>query len=263
MTLTFPVLFGLQLNLFLMVFMRMNGLFLFNPIMGRENVPVPIRLGLGFLCALVVTPTLTDIKVEINNYVQLIVMSLGEIFIGLAIGVIVALIVYTVQVAGELIDAQMGLTLAQIYDPRTGANMSLFGIFFNIIMICGFFIGGAHLSLISFISDSFRLVAPGAVVPTQQSMRFIFAMGKDYFEFGLRLAIPVVAVEVISQLAIGMIMKAVPSVNIFTIGMHLTALVGLLILFVTMTAIVTACGQLITFLIEKAAEVIKLIAAGT
>ncbi|HEX2937551.1 MAG TPA: flagellar biosynthetic protein FliR [Ruminiclostridium sp.] len=263
MTLTFPVLFGIQLNLFLLVFMRMSGAFIFNPILGRENIPMQIRAALGFVCALVVTPTLTDIKVEINSLVQLVVMSLGELLIGLSLGVIVSIIIYVVQLAGELIDAQMGLAMAQMYDPRTGVNMPLFGILFNIIMIFCFFLSGAHLSLITFVSDSFRLVSPGAVVPTQQSMHFIVALGKDYFELGFRIAIPVTAVEVISQLSIGMLMKAVPSINVFTIGMYVTALVGIIIIFVTLTAIVTACGQLTTYLIEKSAEVIKLIATGT
>lgn len=263
MALTFPVFFGIQVNLWLLVFMRMSGAFIFNPILGRENVPMKIRAGLGFLCTLVVAPTISDIKVEISNYVQIVVMGLGELFIGLAIGVIVSIIIYVVQVAGELIDAQMGLAMARMYDPHTGTSMSLFGVLFNIIMIVSFFIGGAHLALISFISDSFRLIAPGAVVPTTQSAHFIVSLFKDYFEFGLRLAIPVSAIEIICQIALGMLMKAVPSINVFTVGMHITVLVGIVILFVTLTAIITACGQLVTFLVEKAAEVIRLIGAVT
>jgi flagellar biosynthesis protein FliR len=262
MTLSLPVISGFSMDLFLLVFMRMSGMFIFNPILGRENMPMLLRAALGFICALVVTPTLAGVTVQINGVVQFIVMSLGELFIGLATGVVVSIILYVVQLAGELIDMQMGLTMAKMYDPHTGVNMPLLGNFFNIIMVLCFFASDAHLSLISFITDSFHLISPGAVVPTQQSMHFIVSMGKDYFELGLRMAMPVVAIEVICQISIGMLMRAVPAINVFSIGMHLTALVGLIIVLLTMTSIVTMCGQLVTYMIEKVTEVIRLIGTG-
>lgn len=263
MSLSLPAISGISIELFLLVFMRMTGLFIFNPILGRENITMKLRAAMGFLCAVVVTPTLSDISVKIDSVVQLIVMSLGEIFIGLAVGVVVSILIYVVQLAGELIDMQMGLTMAKMYDARTGVNMPLLGSFFNLVIILCFFASNAHLSLISFLTDSFRLIAPGNVVPTSSSMHFIVSLLKDYFELGLRLAMPIVAIEVVTQIGIGLLMKAVPSINVFTIGMHVTALVGIVILVVTMTSIFTMCGQLITFMMEKVTQVIRLIGTGT
>lgn len=260
MAISLPVFSGISFDLFLLVFMRMSGMFIFNPILGRENIPILLRAALGFICALVVTPTLSGMSVHIGDIVQLIVMSLGELFIGLAIGVIVSTILYIVQFAGELIDMQMGLTMAKMYDPHTGVSMPLLGNLFNIVMILCFFASNAHLTLISYITDSFKLIAPGAVVPTQESLHFIISMVKDYFELGLRMAMPIIAIEIISQIAVGLLMRAVPSINIFSIGMHLTGLVGLLVVLITMTTIVTMCGQLVSYMIEKVAEVINLIA---
>lgn len=251
---------GFSFEVFLLVFMRMSGMFIFNPILGRENIPTLLRAAMGFICALVVTPTLSGVTVRIGDVAELIVMSLGELFVGLAVGVVVSTILYIVQFAGELIDMQMGLTMAKMYDPHTGVSMPLLGNFFNVVMILCFFASNAHLTLISYITDSFKLIAPGAVFPTQQSLHFVVALVKDYFELGLRMAMPVIAIEIISQIAIGMLMRAVPSINIFSIGMHLTALVGLVIVFITLTTIVTMCGQLITYMIEKVAQVIKLMA---
>lgn len=260
MTLSLPFLTGININLFLLVFMRMSGAFIFNPILGREDVPAYIRAALGLLCAVVVTPTLSGVTVNIGGIVQFMAMSLGEIFIGLVLGIVVSIVIYVVQFAGELIDMQMGLSMAQMYDPQTGVNMPIMGSLFNALMILCFFASDAQLSLLQFTTDSFRLIAPGAVMPTQQSLHFIVAMGSDYFQFGLRMAIPVVAIEVICQFAIGMLMRAVPSINVFSIGMHLTALIGIVIIMVTSTAIVAMCSQLISYMLEKTAEVIKLMA---
>lgn len=259
MTLSLPVISGVSIELFLLVFMRMSGLFLYNPILGRENIPLMLRAGLSLLCTFVVAPTLTGKTVVIRNLVELIVMSLGEIFIGIAIGIVVSILLYVVQLSGELIDMQLGLTMAKMYDVHTGVNMPLFGSFFNLIMILCFFTSNAHLSLARFLTDSFSLIAPGTVVPTTASMQYIVSLGSDYFELGLRLAMPIVAIEVVTQVGIGLLMKAVPSINVFTIGMHVTALVGIVLLVVTMTAIFTSCGQLVTFMLEKVTKVIRLI----
>lgn len=260
MSLSIPTLTGLNIGLFILVFMRMSGAFIFNPILGRENVPLTLRAAMGLICAFIITPTLTGVTAHINGYVDLIVQSLGELFIGIAIGILISIVIYMVNLAGELIDAQMGLTMAQTYDPRTGVNMPMMGSLFNIIIIFCFFASNAHLTLISFVNDSFRLIAPGTVFPTTQSLQFIVSLGKDYFEFGLRVALPVVAIEVVCNIAMGMLMRAVPSINVFSIGMHLTALVGILIIFVTSTAIVTICGQFISYAIDKTAELIRLLA---
>lgn len=259
MSFSLPFVSGMNIYLFILVFMRMSGAFIFNPILGRENIPVNLRAALGLLCAIIITPTLTGMTTQVNGIIELIAASLGELFIGLALGVIISIIIYVVQLAGELIDMQMGLTMAQMYDSSSSVNMPLFGSIFNIIVVLVFFVSNAHLALISFFNDSFRFIAPGTFVPTMKSMQFIVSLGKDYFDFGFRMALPVVAIEVVAHFAIGMLMRAVPSINIFSIGMSLAALIGIVLIFVTTTAIVTMCSQLITYMLEKSAEFIKLV----
>jgi flagellar biosynthesis protein FliR len=262
MTISFPVLSALNINIFLLVFVRMSGAFLFNPILGRQNVPVMLRAALGFLCAIVITPTLTGVSVEINGVVQMMVMSLGELFIGMTLGIVVSVVIYVVQLAGEQIDAQMGLTMSKMYDAHSGVNMPIMGSFFNLIIIFCFFAANAHLTLMAFVTDSFRLIAPGAVFPTEQSLHFVVNLLGDYFKLGLQMAIPVIAVEIVCQIALGLLMRTVPTINIFAIGLQIEMLVGLVLMIVTIAAIVVLCGQLITFMVEKSAEVIRLMATG-
>lgn len=262
MTITFPVLSALNINLFLLVFLRMSGAFLFNPILGRQNVPMLLRAALGLLCAVVITPTLTGISVQIHDVVQLMVMGLGELFVGMTLGILVSVVIYVVQLAGEQIDAQMGLTMSKMYDAHSGVNMPIMGSFFNLIIIFCFFSANAHLTLIAFATDSFRLIAPGGVFPTQQSLHFVVDLMGDYFRLGLQMAIPVIAVEIVCQIALGLLMRTVPTINIFAIGLQIEMLIGLVLMLVTISAIVVLCGQLITFMVEKAAELLRLMATG-
>lgn len=258
MSVTVPILSGGTLSLFLLVLLRMTGLFVFNPVLGREEIPVMLRAGLGLLCALVVLPTI-GAQADVNSVPQLVVEGLGELFVGAGLGVLLGLVIYVVQLAGELIDMQMGLTMAQMYDAHSNVNMPLFGNFFNFIVLIVFFAGNAHLALISFMSDSFKLIPPGTVQLRAGALQFAAQLGRDYFDFGFRMALPVLAVEVVCQIAMGLLMRAVPTISVFSIGMHLTALVGLVLLMLTAGQLTDMCGKLVTFGMEKAAEWVKLL----
>ena len=247
-----------NIDLFLLVFMRMSGAFLFNPILGRNNVPVILKGAFALLCAFLVTPALDASKVQVNGLVQLTFSCFLELGIGLALGVLIGGLFAVVAVAGELIDWQMGFSMANIYDPAGGISMPVVGSVFNAVLLIVFFAGNAHLSLLRMIADSFRAVAPGTVFPTQKSAQFIVNMGGDLLQLGLRLALPVIAVELVTQFALGILMKAVPQINVFTVGIQLQAIIGILMLVIALPIVAALCGKLSDYILEKSAELFRL-----
>lgn len=253
---TIPV---LNIDLFLLVFMRITGFIILNPIFGRTSVPNLLKVALSLLIASIITPTL-GVTVSINGFLPMVVAALLELSIGLAIGVVINILFAVVTMAGEFVDMQMGLGMAMMYDPGSGINMPVMGGFFNIIMMVVFFAGNAHLALLSLISDSFKAIAPGTAYPTAQSSQFIASMGKDMFELGLRMAIPVIAVEIIGIIAIALLMKAVPQINIFTVGIQIQAIIGIIIVLLAAPVITALCDRLTAFILEKSAEFIRLMA---
>lgn len=250
--------FGLfNIDLFLLVFMRMTGFIIFNPIFGRSTVPTIFKVAFSLLFASVVTPTL-HIFVSIDGILPMLMAALSELAVGLAIGVLINIIFSVVTLAGEMIDMQMGLSMAMVYDPGSSVNMPIMGNFFNVILMVVFFSGNAHLALLSLLADSFRAVAPGTVFPTAQSAQFIVGMGKDLFDLGLRMAVPVLAVEIIGIVAIGLLMKAVPQINIFSVGIQIQTIIGIIIVLLAAPVITALCNRLTSFLLEKSAELIRL-----
>jgi flagellar biosynthetic protein FliR len=238
--------------------MRISGAIIFNPLLGRNNVPVILKGALSLIIAFLLTSTLGTLKIQMNGIVQFTVSCLLELGVGLAIGVLISAIFSVVLIAGEVIDLQMGFSMSVFYDPKSGINMPIVGSLFNALLIMVFFAGNAHLSLFSLVADSFKLIPPGTGFPTIKSAQFIILMFKDVFELGLRLAVPILAVELVVQIAMGILMRAVPQINIFTVGIQIQTLAGLIMIHVTIPVIVTLCGRLSDFIIEKSVELVKL-----
>lgn len=247
----------INIDLFLLVFMRITGFILLNPIFGRSSVPNLLKVAFSFLFAIIVTPTI-NVTVNIDGVVQMIFAAVIELCIGLAIGVIMNIVFAVVTVAGEYVDMQMGLGMAMMYDPNSRVNMPIMANFFNILLIVVFFAGNAHLALLSLLADSFKAIPPGTAYPTAQSAQFIVAMGKDMFELGLRMAIPVISIEIIGLVAIALIMKAVPQINIFTVGIQIQSIIGIVVILLAAPLLTVLCDRLTAYVLEKTAELIKL-----
>lgn len=247
-----------NIDLFLLVFMRMSGVILFNPLLGRNNVPVTLKGAFALICAFLITPTLDASQSQMSGVVQLTFCCLSELVIGLALGVLLSGLFAVVAIAGEMIDLQMGFSMANMYDPGAGINMPVVGSFFNAMLIMTFFASNAHLSLIRLVGDSFSAIAPGTAFPTQKSAEFIVNMGGDMLQMGLRMALPVIAIEMITQMALGILMKAVPQINVFTVGIQLQAVIGIVLLLIAVPVLATLCGRLSDYMIEKSAELLRL-----
>jgi flagellar biosynthetic protein FliR len=112
--------------------------------------------------------------------------------------------------------------------------------------------------MFNLIIDSFRVIPAGTGFPTVKSAQFIVNMGADIFNMGLRFAIPILAIEIISQVMMGILMRAVPQINIFTVGIQVQTIIGILMLLIAIPTFVALDGRLCDFIIEKITELIKL-----
>lgn len=251
--------FANQINLYLLVFMRMSGMILFNPIFGRKNVPVLLRGALSLALAVPVSMTLSVTGIAVANVVQLFGMCASELLVGFGIGVILSALFSVVLLAGEAIDLQMGFSMANLYDPASQVSMPVVGSFLNALLIMTFLASNAHLALVKLFSDSFRAFPPGTASFSSKTFQFIAVMGGDVFSMGLRLALPLIAVEFVLQIVMGILMRASPQINIFSVGIQLQTLIGLALLMLLVPVMVTLFGRLSDYILEKCVEWMRLI----
>lgn len=216
-----------ELTLFLFITARMSGCILFNPILGPKSVPSVVRSGMVMVLSVFVF-SFTEQTVEIPvTIAELAVRLLLEMAVGLVLGLVMEFFLYIPQMAGLIIDTQMGMTMNQIYDATSQANLSATSILFKVMMMLLFFAENGHHTLLRIILTSGEVVRFGAA----SFGNSVYAAGLKLFiectVLSIKLCLPLLAAELIGQLGMGVLMKVIPQINVFAINIELKVLVGL------------------------------------
>jgi flagellar biosynthetic protein FliR len=228
--------------LFLMVFARMAGMLLFNPILGKRHVPAQIKMGLALLCAFILTPAFDSVPYIPAAPVPLVLGFLKELLIGFGCGFVISLFLAAALMAGEMIDMQLGMSMSRIYDPQSNVSMPLTGTVYNLMFGLMFFAADGHLALIRLIADSFALIPPGPVLPNLTSGPALSSLFGDMLSMAVRMALPVIAMELFCELGLGILMRTVPQINIFAAGLQLKLLAGLVMVVAMLSGTAGALG---------------------
>ena len=221
-----------ELTAFLYIMSRISGFILFNPLLGRRNIPDPFRVGMTLVLS-VFTASLTVQTVSVPvGIVELAVRMLLELAVGFLLGMVANIFFYIPQLAGSIIDTQMGMTMNQMYDPGTSANMSVTGQILNALMTLLFFAAGGHLTLLRIFLTSGELVPYGQVAIGLPAYELLLELFVECTVLGIKLSMPILAAELIAQVGMGVLMKVIPQINVFAINIELKVIVGLALLLV-------------------------------
>lgn len=222
-------------ELFLLVMMRMTGLVVFNPVFGRRNVPNMLKAALAFMLAVVAglpmePATGEELALYTSNVVMFMLLAAKELIFGYLIGLIVNMYFSIVTIAGEIMDLQMGLSMSRMYDPGSNIQMPLAGSFFNIALIFMFFITNSHMSMIQMTVISFDISPVMSFHFNSSIGASIFNLFAHVFMLSLKFAFPIMAAELVAETGIGIIMRAVPQINVFVVGVQLKVIVAIFIM---------------------------------
>ena len=220
-----------ELTLFLYVSARVSGFILFNPILGRANIPAAFRTGMALVLSWFVMGVTRQEVPAPTGVVELLIHLLLEMALGFLLGMAVNFFFYIPQLAGQMIDTQMGMTMNQMYDAGSQANMSVTGMILNILMTLLFFAAGGHLTLIRIFLTSEEIVPLGAVSIGVPAYQYLLELFIQCTILAVKLCMPIMVAELIAQVGMGVLMKVIPQINIFAINIDLKVLIGLSLLF--------------------------------
>ena len=219
---------------YLMVTARISGIFTFNPIFSRQNVPTRIKVGLTLVLSVVTMAYMNNELTYTVSGIPAFVMTLGkELLIGLILGFLVNLILTVIIYAGELMDTQIGFGMAKAMDPMTGVQMPLFANLFYYLFILYFFIVGGHLKYIELFITSYDILHLDYSF-TPQTLNLVYFIASylgTVITLAVKFAMPIIASELITEFVIGVMMKAVPTIQIFVVNIQLKIVIGMLVLF--------------------------------
>lgn len=223
-----------ELTLFLFVTARVSGFILFNPILGRTNIPASFRSGMVLVLSVFVTSVSEQQPPEPSGVMEFAVLMMLEMAIGFLLGMAVNFFFYIPQLAGSMIDTQMGMTMNQMYDPGASANLSVTGQLLNTLMLLLFFAGGGHLTLLRIFLTSEEIVPFGQVSIGLPAYDLLLQLFVECTLLAVKMCMPVLAAELIAQVGMGVLMKVIPQINVFSINIELKVIVGLTLLLVLM-----------------------------
>ena len=224
------------LTLFLMVTGRMTGFVVFNPLLGRRGVPNLVKAGFVLLLSLCVY-SMTNQQLQMpGTLLGLAFTFLMELFLGYALGLIVNFFFYIPLMAGSVIDMQMGLSMASTYDPASGIQVTATSTMLNVLMSLLFFAANGHHTLIRIFATSGLAVPFGGVALGENFYAAMIQIFIDCTILGVKLAMPVLAAEMMGQVGMGILMKVIPQINVFAINIELKVIVGLSMIIILMGA---------------------------
>lgn len=216
----------------LLVFSRVLGIFAFNPLLSRRNIPQIVKVVCCILISMIVIMVRQPEPVETGTVIGVyLAMLLKEGFVGAVLGFITDMFFYSVQMSGEIMDMQSGLGMAKVFDPGTNLQMSIMGSFVSFMMYLYFFVINAHLTYIELFVKSFDIIPLGFEGINPDLGISIVEYFSVVLTLVLKIAMPLIVSQTILQFCVGVLMKSVPQIQIMVINIQLKVGFGFLILF--------------------------------
>jgi flagellar biosynthetic protein FliR len=225
--------------------LRIGGFVLTAPIASETMVPARVKIVLTLALAVLLAP-LAPVPAQLSIFSGAGAWAaVQELLIGVAIGMVVQLAFDALTLAGQTISMTMGLGFATLIDPQRGANTAVLGQLFIIFAALTYLAINGHLVLLGALAKSFQTLPIGAAGIDRGFFWTVAAWGARVFEAGLLIALPAVAALVIVNLALGVVTRAAPQLNLFGVGFPVTMLAGYFVLLAGMDGVMSGISSLI------------------
>lgn len=213
----------------MMVFLRGLGLILLLPTLGSRPLPVTMRVAIAGLLAVLLYGIVPRAAALPEHNGGLIVVALGEVFLGLVFGFVGRLVFAAVDVAGRVLTQSIGLMAAPGIDAPTPASEPI-AAFLSTFAGLLFFLFGGHLGAMAAFARSFDFAAAGAPAFSEFAIEHMVRATGEVIELGFRMAAPFIAMDFLINLSFSVLGRAVPRMNVFIMSYPLRAMIGILLL---------------------------------
>lgn len=208
-----------------------------SPIFGRKNVPNMLKIGFCAVLTLVFLRGLKepDMYPVYTNLAQYTLICICELLFGAVMGYTLTVMFNLTLTAGGIMDYQIGFTMAGIYDAQAATQSSLTGSLLNYLLLINFFAVNGHLKLVDILYKTMDLVPIGYSQISPAIMYVAAEVVSKSFLLSVMVSMPVLAAGMVLEMAMGILIRTVPQLNMFIVGIPLKIVVGLTIMILSMT----------------------------
>lgn len=209
---------------------RILGLIAASPLLGNAAVPASVKISLGVMLAMIIAPTVPALPATDPMSLPGLLILTQEMLVGLAMGFTIRIVFAAIEMVGEISSLTMGLGFASFFDPQTRGRSSAISQFLVMVSTLLFLSVNAHLVLLAALAESFISLPISAQPIHSGGFQQLAAWGAEIFRSGVQISLPIVAALLLTNVALGILTRAAPQLNIFGIGFPVTLGVGLLVL---------------------------------
>ena len=223
-----------QFQILLLLFVRTIGILAVAPVFGHRAIANQTKAGLAMVLALVLFPAVPITLVVTSDLLPYFFIAIRELIMGMMFGFVTRLVFIAVQFAGEVIGIDVGFGIVNVIDPLSAEQISIIGTFKNLIALVVFLMIDGHHTILQGLAASFEMVPLGGIQFSELLARGLISMTADVFVMAIKMAAPVITALFLTSVALGIIARTVPQMNVFIVGFPLKIGMGMAMLAVSL-----------------------------
>ena len=241
-----------HVEFYLLVLIRITSFVIGAPFFGYQTIPMKIRLSIGMLLSLVAFQTVPVVELHYVGVLGFSVLVLKEMMVGLILGFMCNMCTYIISFAGQLMDMEMGLSMASTFDPLTNIQVSISGNMYLYLVMLMMLISNLHYKIVQAILDTFTYFNVGQAVFDGNLQETAIEFIANFFLVGFRIVLPIFACMLVINVVLGVLSRAIPQMNMFVVGIQIKVLVGIVLLLI----IVPTVPTITNFVVETMQEIV-------
>lgn len=229
---------GTWVATFILPLFRVTAVLMTMPILGTKMLPARIRLYAALAITVVIVPGLPPLPEIDPLSLRGVLLCAEQVIVGALFGLALQMLFQAFVVAGQIIAVQMGMAFASMVDPANGVNVAVVSQFMTMLVSILFLLMNGHLVVLEVLTESFTTLPIGSALMVnhfwEMAGRMSWVLGA-----GLLLVLPAITALLVVNIAFGVMTRAAPQLNIFSIGFPLTLVLGLVIFWITLADILS------------------------
>ena len=226
-----------HVEFYMLVLVRVTSFIMAAPFFGYSTIPQKVKICLSILLTIIIIPLLNVPSLSYVGVIGYSTLVVKEAAVGIVIGYLANLCLYIITFAGQIMDMDMGLSMASLFDPLTNVQGTVTGSMYMYVVMLVMMVTNMHYYVVRAIIDSFKYINVGQAVFSSSLKDVILNFIPNYFIIGFRIVLPMFACMLVVNVVLGVLAKAAPQMNMFVIGIQLKLIVGLLVLFLIVQSI--------------------------
>lgn len=241
----------------LMVIARVSAFVMTAPFFNYNSIPARMKAAISIMLSILVIQIHPPAAISYTGMIGYSILVVKEIVVGLILGFMCNLCMHIVNFAGQLMDMEMGLSMANMFDPATNVQITVTGNIYNYFMMLLLVVTNMHYYIIRAVFDSFAYFNVGEAVYRGSLKDIMVDFMVNYFIIAFRIVLPIFCCMLIINVVLGVLARAAPQMNMFVVGIQIKVLAGLAMLVVLVQTLPTVSDFVFSEMKDVMSQVIR------